>query len=92
MTKGMVNMSNRQQPHQDENISPRHQLVFNERRTNSHTTGQAAVAPKTSLYIGTSKELPKYTQHETKLKVKTEKDIQRPEIPDLGQAQKLLLV
>ena len=39
-----------------------HPLVFNEQRKNPHNTGQYAVGPKTSLYTGSSKELPLYTQ------------------------------
>ena len=58
----MVNISNRQQPHQDKNVSPGHPWVFNEQQWNPHTTGQADATPKTSLYTGTVKELPLYTQ------------------------------
>ena len=67
------------------------QLVFNERRGNSYTTKQAATGPKTSLYKGSAKELPLCTQvtYKNKLTVKTKQDIQRPEIHDLEQAQKM---
>ena len=54
----MVNKSKRQQPNRDENVSPRPPIGTR----NPHTTGQAAVGPKTSLYIGTSEELSIYTQ------------------------------
>ena len=49
----------------DEMLAQGHPLVFNERRGNLHTTVQAATGPKTSLYTGTAKKLPLYTQ-ETK--------------------------
>ena len=49
----MVNMSKRQQ--QDENVSPRAKLVFNERRGNTHTRGHAAAGAKTSTYTSTVK-------------------------------------
>ena len=52
-------------------------LVFNERRGNPYTRG-------------TGKELPLHTQvKKKKLKVKTKEDIQRPEILDLRQMQKM---
>ena len=37
-------------------------LVFSEGQGNPHSTGQAEIGPKTSLYTGTAKELPLYTQ------------------------------
>ena len=51
----MVHLSKRQQPHRDENVSPRPPIGFNERRGNPHTTGQAVAVPKTPLYTGTAK-------------------------------------
>ena len=45
MITGMVNMSKRQQPHLDENVSPRSSTGLNE-RGNPHTTGQTAAAQK----------------------------------------------
>ena len=48
-----------QQPHRDENVSPRAPIGL---QLTTHTTGQAAVGPKLSLYTGTSEELPLYTQ------------------------------
>ena len=55
----MVNMSKRQQPHRDENISPK---PSSERRGNTHTTWQASADPKTSLYTCIAKELSIYNQ------------------------------
>ena len=46
-----VNMSNRQQPQQDEKLSAQsHRWVCNERRGNPQNTVHAAAGPKTTLY------------------------------------------
>ena len=70
---GMVNISGRQQPHLDGNVSSRQTIGFNERRENHRTTGQAAARPKnSSLYTGTAKELSYiFNQNKYLLNVKT---------------------
>ena len=55
----MVNISKRQQPQREKNVSSN--KVLNEWQGNPHIRGQAAAGPKTQ-YIGTVKELPFYTQ------------------------------
>ena len=58
---GMVYMSKRQQTHRT--ISAQgHPLSSMTRRVKPHTTGQAAAGSKTSLYTGTARVLPLYTQ------------------------------
>ena len=57
----VVNVSRRQQlPRWDEKsqLKATHGCMFNERRRDPHTTGQASAGPKTTLYTGT----PQYTQ------------------------------
>ena len=44
---------------------------------------------ETTLYTGTAKYFYILQQHKGKLKVKPKQNIQRPDIPDLGQAQKM---
>ena len=67
-----------------------HPLILNERRGSTHTTEQAAACPKISLDTRKAKQLPLYTQVTwNKLKVKTKQDKHMPEIPNLGQVQKV---
>ena len=63
-----------------------HPLVFNERRGNPNSIGQAAASPKTLLYTGTMDELPPYTQV---TQGETIQEIQRQKNPDLGLAKKM---
>ena len=64
MRMHMVNMSKRQQAHRNEKFQVKdHSWIFNERRGNPHTIGQVvAVAQKSTLYTGTAKQVPLYTQ------------------------------
>ena len=55
-------MSQRQQTHRDENVSQLQPIGLQSTMKKPRTTWQAAADPKTSLYIGTAKELPLYTQ------------------------------
>ena len=54
-------------------------------------TGQAVTSPITLSYTGTAKKLPHIIQHnKSKLQVKKKHNIIRSDIPELGQARKLL--
>ena len=61
----MVNMSKRKQPHRDKKkmATQGHPWVFNERRRNPRTTGQAAAGPKTTIQQIQRKSCPQRLQH-----------------------------
>ena len=64
-----------------------HKLVFNERRGNPHTTGQAAAGP-ISIHKYSERVATIYSSNIKNNKGENETRIRRPEIPVLGQAQK----
>ena len=75
MRMDIVNISNRQ-PHSDEKCQ--FKAIHGSSINDTHTTGQTAAVPKTTLYTGTAKLLPHvFKQHKSKLKEKMKRYIQR---------------
>ena len=52
ITRMLMEICEKQQPHREEMPAQGHPWVFNDQRGNPCTTGQAATGPQTTLYTG----------------------------------------
>ena len=81
----VYDISKRQQPHLNGNVSPRPPTDLQLTTRYPYTTA----GPKTSLYTGTAKRVVHIYSSNIKIKVKMKQDVQRPNVSDLGQAQNI---